>query len=101
MKEEHRHPKLPYTHNMNKVCKIEDCNNLGWVVKCGFCGKPKRKVLCEKHLLEHKEKNRLLRGKLSTASSLRYINAMEERKKNRPQNNSPINVSTNFNDLLS
>lgn len=60
-----KHPKQPYTHNLNKICKIDGCNELGYIVRCNVCHQKKRKTLCEKHFAEHKEMNRLLRGKLT------------------------------------
>ncbi len=72
--EDHKHPKQPYDHNLQKKCKLEGCENLGYLFTCDTCGKPKMKTLCEKHVLEHKEMNRLYRGKLSVgAPNLRML----------------------------
>lgn len=68
---EPKHPKQPYTHNQNKVCKIEGCNELGYPVKCSTCGQIKLKTLCEMHYGQKKEMNRLFRGKLSTGKYYR------------------------------
>lgn len=73
------HPKQPYQHNMTKICKVEGCYNLGYIIKCNYCGQMKRKTMCEKHLLEHKEMNRLYRGKLSNAYNLKHINYLSNK----------------------
>ncbi len=78
----HNHPPQPYDHNLTKICKIDGCGKLGYIVTCGICKKPKRKTRCELHLMEHKEMNRIYRGKLSAEfSSLKELG--------RHVNNSP------------
>lgn len=60
----HKHPPLPYQHNMEKKCKVEGCNNLGALSKCNLCGQPKRKILCGFHRREKWYWNKIYQGKI-------------------------------------
>jgi len=78
------HPQQPYEHNLNKKCKMDGCDKLGYQTICDICRKQKRKTLCELHLLEHKEMNRLYRGKLSAGvPSMKVLNRINNTPKKK------------------